>query len=754
MTRLARYRDWLRSRPLAGDLAAILLLVLLWGLFFWRALTPNPADQVSLPQGDFSGQFLAFGAYQARRLLAGQIPLWNPYNYAGAPFLADTQSAVFYPPRLLAIFVSQFVGGWNYGVLQGEVLAHYLLVSFFMYAFMRVTTSSRIAALTSSLAVSYGGYMTGYPPLQVAVLEAGVWLPLGLLGIYKASDLSQQPTEIRWQLQWLAVTSLALGFSLLAGHPQTSLYLTYALIAYMAHRAFKQRVGWRQTALAMAGTLAAGYGLAAVQVIPGLEYSSLTTRTDIGFDARAGGFPFSDLATILVPNVFSVWSPLYSGIPVVGLALIAFWRRENSSRFWGYLALIALVLSFGGATLAYQFAYLAVPGLALFRGQERAAYLISYAAAIMAGHGTLAVMRNPASLARARRPAGVVTTCAWLAGFELLIVRAVWPGPLIDRLTQAVFFMAILTTLSLYILSKAQAAHGPTLWMPVLLGLIVFDLFSNNMRTNWEQVPLAKRVLLSNLVPIVQADPSLFRVDGRLGLGENYGTMTGLQDIRGTSPLRLKSLDAYNTLPDYRLYQLLNVKYVFTDWIQLETPSTILGVTQLGTTTARLHKLADPLPRAWMVYRVMTTTDQNEALGWLSDPSFDPSLTVILTNPPASQMPRNPPDHWLINILQYEPEHIVLDALTPQNGVLVLSEMDYPGWVARVNGVEQPIALADAGLRALVLRAGQYRIELSYDPLSFKVGAALTTVSAFLVLSILGLAGIRNRPLGKGTHDD
>ena len=81
-----------------ADLVAGAILVTLWAAFFWRFLTPVVVDQVSLPAGDFSGQFVAFGAYQAERLWQGEVPLWDPYNNGGLPFLADTQAAVFYPP--------------------------------------------------------------------------------------------------------------------------------------------------------------------------------------------------------------------------------------------------------------------------------------------------------------------------------------------------------------------------------------------------------------------------------------------------------------------------------------------------------------------------------------------------------------------------------------------------------------------------------------------------------------------------------
>ena len=82
-----------RAVAAAGPALAALLLASL--------LTPVAADQASLAKGDFSGQFVAFAGYQYDRMTRGEIPLWNPYNNGGLPFIADTQAAVFYPPRWL-----------------------------------------------------------------------------------------------------------------------------------------------------------------------------------------------------------------------------------------------------------------------------------------------------------------------------------------------------------------------------------------------------------------------------------------------------------------------------------------------------------------------------------------------------------------------------------------------------------------------------------------------------------------------------
>jgi hypothetical protein len=167
----------MRLRRAAPDALAISLLALLWLLFFWRLFTPVAADQASLQLGDFSGQFVAFGGYQAERMCAGEWPLWNPYNNGGFPFAADTQTAVFYPPRWVTIAAS-CAGGWSYHALELEMTAHVLFASLAMYALVRRLTSGAAltvpAGMLAALVFAFGGFMSGYPPLQLALLEAAV----------------------------------------------------------------------------------------------------------------------------------------------------------------------------------------------------------------------------------------------------------------------------------------------------------------------------------------------------------------------------------------------------------------------------------------------------------------------------------------------------------------------------------------------------------------------------------------------------
>jgi hypothetical protein len=732
-------QGWLKDKPRRADWAAVLFLSIIWLFYFWRAITGDPLHQVSYPEGDFSGQFVAFSAYQADRLVDGEIPLWNPYNYAGHPFIADTQAAVFYPPRLIAIWISQFTGGWGYAAVQAEAIAHFWLVSIWMYLFVRTVTKSPLGGLISAITLSYGGYLTGYPPLQLALLEAGTWLPLCLLGIYRATE----DQAGRLTIGWLGLSAGALGMSLLAGHPQTSWFITYLLVAYIIHRAARKGLKWWLAPIMMAVVFGLGYGLDGVQLLPGLEYLGRTVRAELGFDALAKGFPLRDLIVFVIPNVVTVWSPLYSGIAALALAGIAIWRKHESARFWGVTVLLAIIYSFGGATILYRLAYLLLPGCSLFHGQERAAFVIAYGIAFLAGMGVSTLQKEQFDLKIVRRILAICTIIAAAAALESFILSRFFTE--IDTSRTSIITGAIFLTL---LLAAAWAVIGQWgnqaqkgWWAAAITALVVFDVVSLTWYTNWEAFPAGERELIvHDLVDPVLEDHSLFRVDGRLGLAGNYGSMFGIQDIRGISPLRLQALENYQTmLPAYRQYQLLGVKYVFTDWDQLEVPGTIIAEKQtLGyPTTWKVHRLEPDYPRAWMTYQILEVADDPAALGWLNEPALDPFATVILNETPALDLPETAPTDWSVTITEYEPERIAMEVETPEDGVLVVSEWDYPGWQASIDGEKVETLRAFAGIRALAVEAGDHVITFEYRPVSVRLGAVISGVCLVIIVGIV-----------------
>ncbi|MEZ4667499.1 MAG: YfhO family protein [Anaerolineae bacterium] len=741
-------------RLITPDTLALTVLVVLWLLFFWRLFTPIEADQRSLKKGDFSGQFVAFAAYQYERFAAREVPLWNPYNNGGLPFIGDTQAAVFYPPRLVTLFLCGLGNGFSYHALELEMTFHVLACSLFMYILVRRITlgqaGSVFGAFVAAVIASYGGFLQSYPPLQLALLEAAIWLPLAVLGIHEAT----RDEHIKWR--WLLLTALAYGLSWMAGHPQTTWFLTYLLAAYVVYRGYIRRYRWTVVVRSIIAFGLLGGGLAAVQLLPGFEYLLHTARTGLSFDAKGNGFPFQDMVQFIFPGTVSQWSPLYVGLLGLTLALIAVWRRLPGGIFWGIVVLAALGLSFGDNSPIYSLLYNPLPGLRFFRGQERAAYLVSFGLSILGGMGASHIiswdrLQDYKATEQLRRALlGLAILCGIFFGGILLL----WMGnhDAYNSYIQQSAFSFISASLSLvlvgWLIKKPQ--HLSRMWL--VGGLLVLELFTVSMDkdTNYDSLPPQEQVSVSppTLVKDVLADTdNPFRVDGYRVLGDNYGSFYNVMDMRGISPL---FLEGPNTLINAdlinpRAWELFAVRYVYTDWEQMPVASKIIGSGEDRYGKVNLHQLSNPRPFAQLIYDVRVAEDDATALQLTTDPNINLRNTIIVKALDFDAVPGQRDEDDSASVTTFEPEFITINTHTSNSAVLSIALPDYPGWNALIDGQPVPILRAYGALMAIPLTAGDHTVRLVYDPASYKVGLMISVLAWATVVVGGGLVMIRRR---------
>lgn len=721
---------------------AIGLLLVLWVLFFWRLLTPIRADQASIKLGDFSGQFVTFAAYQYDRLTQGEVPLWNPYNNGGLPFIADTQAAVFYPPRLLTIGLSSLAGGWTYHALELEMAFHVLAFSLMMYALIRRMTidkaGSVTGALVGTLIASYGGFLTGYPVQQLAILEAATWLPLAVLGVYEATR------KLRWL--WLVLAGFALGLSWMAGHPQTSWFLTYLLTAYLAYRIYAARLSWTAFArgILLIGLIAGG--VAAVQLLPGFEYLAHTARVDLTYDAKGNGFPFKDVLQFVFPSQLSLFSPLYIGITGLMLIFILPWlhRTISGSLFWALVALVALLLSFGANAALYPALYNVLPGLRFFRGQERAAFLVVNSLAILAGLIAAQLIdtkiENEITLRRIRR---VLIGIAVWCGAGIALAGTGWLSDDRDSLLNTAVFSTLIAAVSFFALWNLMRRSQSKFYPALLIGLVAFDLFTINMDASHSYDPIPPDEQIS-ITPPALVEPVLddapFRVDGFRGLTDNYASLYKVMDMRGISPLFLDG--PFQIIEPEKInplaWELFAVRDVYTDWQALPVASDIIATGEDLYGPVNLHRLADPRPFAHLVYQAEVLDSDDFARALLRDPNFNPRSTAILNQSPSVELPETAQELGSAVVTSLAPERFTVDVNAEADAILTLAHPDYPGWQATLDGTPTSTIRAYGALTAIPVPAGEHQVEMIYDPMTYKVGAVLSLFT-WAGLGILGL---------------
>lgn len=806
------------------DWLIILSFAALVILFYWRILTPNPADRQSFPPGDFSAQFWAFATLEARELSAGRLPLWNPYTFAGAPFWADVQSAVFYPPSLLT-FILSAPWGFSLFALEVEAVAHFWLAAVLMYLFLRRATRSRAAAVIGGLTFTFSGYLTGYPSQQLAVLETVVWLPLILFFIHRAYRAgigqAEQPAAIRntgpadqLHLPSLLLAGLVWGLALLAGHPQSALVIAYLSTAYLLFLApapartkpYPPQVSpagrrlwlwgnvWRRLVFPALFFLLTGLALAAIQFVPAVEYTRLSVRAAGAYDKMAGGFPLTDLVQLLLPGLVSLYSPLYVGVAGLLLAIWAVFSRTVFRRevwFWAVVALVALLISFGGNTFLYTPLYLIAPGFSIFRGQERWAVAAAFSLSALAGYGFAHLQHarvsapDPSEINTVPSTARLLAVTRYLFFLALLLTLVSFYGlndtgwrpdsPFYNLLAAAILLTLLLALA--WLLWRYSARFHPALMTVLTAGLICFDLFTANWQTNlYPELPEWHTRMPPAVAAIKQdaGDPDEpFRVYNEFRLYDNYGVPFELEDLWGASPLRPLRYDQFLAppMPIERAWELLNVKYVISWREELYLPSTIIYQEPAGQDTTYVHRLNTVGPRAWLANQAEIASDA-AILEKIADPEFDRWRVALLepgseqfaaqvneaanrragqgASPSFASVDPAPQDatyhvaqtHMTPRFTVHSPQSFSLQVTTPEPALLILSEISYPGWQASINGQPAPLLRADYTLRAVPVPPGEFTVSLKFRPASFMAGAAISTLT--LLAAVVFLMRHRN----------
>mgnify|MGYP007115599830 CR=1 FL=1 len=395
-------RLW-NSRHTVPLLILVILTLLYWAkvLFTGQVLLPGLMLKGFAPFGshanapwnilqwDALGQYYPWRLFAARMLHQGQIPLWNPYQFSGAPFVANLQSAVFYPLNLpFWIFDVRYAFGISAAL-------HTLLAAFGTYFLAQRWNLSRPASLLAAIGFAFCGYLASWFVLPT-LADTTCWLPLLILLLEwiaekRTPSVSERASAFNNQFVRLAIFSLALACAVLAGHVQIFLYIVAALIL----RALFLTKPFRALGLLIFAGIWS-FALAALQIFPTLELAKLGHRASGAGTVTAWNqfiapraLQWSELPSLFVPQ----WPFLsfnenfaYVGLVISLLALIgivmAIKRRSRPGGFVAVLAIFGLLYAL--ATPLAEVIFLYVPGVAQMGGPGRALLLWSFGAAMLA----------------------------------------------------------------------------------------------------------------------------------------------------------------------------------------------------------------------------------------------------------------------------------------------------------------------------------------------------------------------------------
>ncbi len=564
-----------------------------------------------LAGGDLQTYFFPYWSAAVRALHGGETAFWNPYLFAGAPLLANSQVGLLYPLNWLLWLLSTPELADVTSAIHWSVLLHLALAALTAYALARDLRLSRWAAGVVGLVYAGGGFVVAHVE-HLNQLQSLAWMPLLFL---TPVCLRRKSLGLRLAMP-RPISVIAFLMILLSGHTQMAFISLIGMATWQAVRWLVRDVPpgigaavegvegerdvatWRQIVhhglmryvigflpFAIAGLIAAA------QLLPTMELASLSGRGGgLGWrEAVSFSLPPWEAHRALLPP-YLVRLLLPEGVAYLGslpLLLVgigigqALPRRSGEAPRPDHRGLIAAVvlvglglfLALGGYNPLYLLAArLGMPGVVHFRAPARFLSLYVLGGALLAGIG---FRRLTAWLARGLNLSGWAARLSQLAVLlaifaELAVSAEHLPGAQATTGRAYTDFRPATATL----VSATQASEA----MPGRFLSISQILFEIGDRTEIETayadtlspaalgaylVASKQREVLAPNLPLAFGVPAVDGYDGGLLPLRHYSTFSQLLLPTGTSDGRLRENLA--AIPEARWLDLLNVQFLLTD---------------------------------------------------------------------------------------------------------------------------------------------------------------------------------------------
>jgi hypothetical protein len=777
-------------------LIVVAVLIALRGFAFANLLTDQHPDVMSfwLPRSCLLG----------RSLSAGDVPLWNPFEMAGTPFAADTQSGWLSLPTMLLSWLFGCGGG-----LRAQIVLYPILAGLGLYWFLRKEGLGRPASTAGGLSLAMA---ISASVVAISMPFSGMlaWTPFVLVG---ASGYLSADRLLR-RLPWLALAAIAWG-QVAVSHLSHGLVMCTALVvAYLVGRSVHEvregRLRWLP-AVGLVVAFLAFLPLANLAVL--VPRFSLISRSSLraGYEALEGTVARAAATDRPIPNtgLWSAW-PLalastpgaYVGITMLLLLPMAF--RDARLRYLTIAVAVtgtvgyALTLSFFVGAEWFRRIVLALPfGDVYLHNQARLRHLALLVVPILGAIGIQSLLDRLPSFREAMWWIGGAATVFLAlplvlgANPERLIVAGVAALALVwavHRLLRGRRWgpIAIVGVLCVELLGGAlwsSAYQGGTIY----LGLEGDDhpaLVPGPLR--WPELPVdeylepgpvAQRIgaaggddgrYVSWIPPAAYFNKGyLFTQDQKdwpaLLLGR--AVVFRLRDVLGYSPLQLPRYWGYiratNRLPVFynasvlqlpseRDARLFGIRYLIgPEGVEPPLPGTPVA----GEPGVVLYELEGWQPRASVVSDWRVVAGGPPALEAILDRDFDPALEAVIEGDPGIEPPAAAaaaPGTAAYRELRPEEVRLTVDAQGPS--IVVVRNAWDRGWSATVDGRPAPVLRTDYLLQGVPVPAGRHEVRLTYREPAIGRGLALSGL-VWLAFGLLlgGLAisarsGRRSRP--------
>jgi len=742
---------------------------------------------------DISRYYYPSRDFIANSLKMGKIPLWNPYLFCGTPLHAPIQNSIFYPLSLI-YYLTDVATGFDLFIIV-HILLCGIFMYIFMRSCKASTEGSFLAALAftfsgyvmSAISLTIALCAITWFPLAMLLFLKGIRerhykASAGLGAVITVMFLAGDPSVTLATFGIIFLASAWLFMERLIRERRADLFIIYNLLiasgVFLLLSAFQTLPAVeyysRTVRASMSWTEASAWS------VPYTDLFSLIIPY------------FNDLSCYYQHYwVRQSWlDNYYVGITTIMLAGFAlrFGLRKRLVQFLLAIGLLSVAICLGRHFVLYPALYKILPIVRIIRYPVRFFFIFTFASCALAGIGYdyLKGMISSGGLKRLARIFLATAFASSLAAVAITVFSEriglmvmhkavelyqknpsfnIWQFPSLiyaDMFNLRRTFLYI-ACFGMFIFLWQRANRNKLISFGIFL-LVGFDL----MLTNTSYEPVVEEAYFKEPTPnisYVMEDKSLFRIyaspysfdkftnlyDGSYREGikttkdrfvNNRMMEFGLYDMWGYDSTvfdRSHKLVGYvyrSMFPtDTNLLDLLNVKYVSS-----HGKMRARGYRKVNETEyAAVYLNTRCLPRAMLLRRPIVIDNDEEILEYMSSKKFDPRKEIVLEEEislPERLAPgsRKRIRKDRVDITMYAPEMVEISVAAKEPAFLLLSDTYYPGWKAYVDGKEVRIHRADFFLRAVQVPEGEHMVSFVFDPLSFKIGAAISIIAILLLL--------------------
>ena len=678
------------------------------------------------------------------RLSSGELPLWNPNQLAGAPFLANPSTGVFQP--LNAVFL--FLPAERAMAVHGFVVLFLMGFGFFLW--MRSLECSYMASLLGAFVYAFANASSAavvFPELANAL----AWAPFLLWSCHLL--------HARYTMGRVFFAALFLSLVWLSGSIPSAVVISllatgYAMTGVFLPGKFVETTLSRRLTLVLL-VPAIALCLTAIQWMPTVEWMfALDLPMGLFRMTRMRALAPESLVDVAVQSLSSQPSSTprltYYGIITLLLIPPAFLQRRCLRELGLAIAVVLLVLLFAvlplglGARPWYSATYFAL--------------LLACALLVSLGTDRLFAPRQRYRILQVVAP-GLSAVVAAMGLF--LVVNTEARGMII-------LFLALLVP---YLLIRARWLGAGT--AGVLCTLLFVDLVvsgGTSGRHPYVDAPgcyaryggalrSAQSLLAGHRLLVLPTR-------GDIGLTPNLGMLLGMNAAGGTGI----SLSSEQAIWWRRLAGTDQPQDAAEGLVLTREPSPLTLLTRMGVSTIlspasesmsdvllqrpelgwRLVETTDgirvlanesALPRAYWVPQSRVVDGVGEAATLLSDPSFDANrICLVERRDGIEDAPAETPSDTFsrqsatISVEIERPETIQVRVTAPAPGWFVLLDSYAPGWRATVNEQPAVIRRANGLFRAVAVPSGEQIVTFRYQPWGILLGSIVSGLSVGLLM--------------------